>query len=242
MKSKHLFALILIGIGLIIFLSAAGILFPFNTWLLVPLVLGLIIANSSKHFNLLSLALVLISLYAIARESFLFYNVFTLPDIIRWKYLLPALLIIWGISILFKPQIMIHHCKKYEHEHQQSNIADQPSSSYGKRATSNASFNSDTSAFSGDNFNSGSISVSFGESNVDLTDVITVDATFPVYVSVSFGSANITIPESWSVDKSKVSSAFGSVDMKNSAPVNPAVVLVLTGSVNFGSIVIKNKK
>ncbi len=232
MKLRYLFAIFLIALGSFVILSSAGVDIPFNPWMLLPLALALGIISTSRRIGVFTTALILISIYSVTRDCLITYNVVTLPDIIRWHYIIPALLIIWGVSIFYKP-IYIHG--KINKNSSQSYI-----NSPGKKITSHTSFRSDSASFSGNGFSGGNINVSFGESNIDLTGIIADNESLVLDVRVAFGSAKIRIPADWSVDTTKVSNVFGSTDLKNSEPSNPTATLVLIGSVSFGSLDVFN--
>ena len=232
MKLRYLFAIFLIALGSFVILSSAGVDLPFNPWMLLPLALALGIISTSRRIGVFTTALILISIYSVTRDCLITYNVVTLPDIIRWQYIIPALLIIWGVSIFYRP-IYIHG--KINKTAPQSYI-----SSSGKKITSHTSFGSDSASFSGSGFSGGNINASFGESNVDLTGIIADNESLVLDVKVAFGSAKIRIPSDWAVDATKVSNVFGSTDLKKSNPSNPAATLVLVGSVSFGSLDIFN--
>ena len=232
MKLRYLFAIFLIALGSFVILSSAGVDIPFNPWMLLPLALALGIISTKRRIGVFTTALILISVYSVVRDCLITYNITTLPDLIRWHYIVPALLILWGVSIFYKP-VYIHG--KIDKTNSQSYI-----SSQGKKITSRTSFGSDSASFSGGGFTGGNINVSFGESNIDLTGIIADSGPLILDVGVAFGSANIRIPYDWSVDTTKVSNVFGSTNLKNTVPSEPAAALVIVGSVSFGSLEILN--
>lgn len=92
-------------------------------------------------------------------------------------------------------------------------------------------------------FRGGQASAIFGAARFDLRNASMSQDEARIHVDVIFGEAEVRVPESWNVI-SRAAVVFGGVNDKTSHPrIDPSVKtprLVITGSVVFGAITLRN--
>lgn len=107
----------------------------------------------------------------------------------------------------------------------------------------NAFFSENKTGTDAQNFQGGQASAIFGATRFDLRNASMTTDEARIHVDVIFGEAEVRVPETWNVI-SRAAVVFGGVDDKTIHPrPDPAVKtprLVITGSVVFGGITLRN--
>lgn len=196
-----LWGLVLVGVGVIFSLNALELtdfdLFFDGWWtlfLIIPCTIGLF-SGQSRIFNISGLFIGVVALLACQ----------DLIDIkVIWKLLVPALLIIVGISLIFKDNLS-------------KGIKEKIRSINQKKTNStklNAVFSSENAAYTGEIFNGADLNALFGAVEFDLRNAIINDDVV-LNARALFGGVDIYVPESVRVEV-KSTSIFGGVTNKKS--------------------------
>ncbi len=88
-------------------------------------------------------------------------------------------------------------------------------------------------------FGGGEVTVVMGGAELDLRGATLPAGTATLQIFVAMGGLKITIPTDWSVS-SNAMPLLGDIDDKSTAPASPAKRLVISGSVIFGGVEIRN--
>ena len=221
-----LWGIVLIIIGIIVGGNALGITninIFFDGWwtlfIIIPAILGLS-KEKDKTGNII-LLLIGILLFLACQDILNF-------DLI-WKLIIPAVLIIIGLSFIFKDTFD----KKVSEEIKKLNE---------KKNTNNeycATFSGQTANFDGEKFNGANLTAVFGGVKCDLRNAIIEEDVLINTCSV-FGGIDILIPDNVKV-KVKSSSIFGGVDeeKKNKIENNEAHTIYINATCIFGGADIK---
>lgn len=144
-----------------------------------------------------------------------------------FKHIFPLIIILIGLSILFKRK------KNY-------NI---PKKSFRKGAgylDETAIFSGSEIIFTDESFQGGTITAIFGGYHLDLTKTqLPIGTTF-LDITAIFGGVEIVVSENWKLT-SKVTTIFGAVEDKrhNKTAIDQDRELVITGNAIFGSVELK---
>lgn len=154
----------------------------------------------------------------------------SVQDVIRysdiWKFLVPAILILIGISIIIKP-----HSKKYHGEVYTSvDTSDNP--------TYTAVFGGQDPNYSGQEFKGAKVNAIFGGADLKLRDAI-IKENCVIDISAVFGGADIYLPSNVKIIVN-TTPIFGGVDtvFVSSTDVNAPVVTINCVCI-FGGVDIK---
>ena len=244
----HVWAgLFLLVIGGVLLARALGVIFPewFFTWPVILIAFGLFIGLKHSFRGPAWFIFIVIGSAFLVDEA--------LPNISLRAYILPFVIIFFGILFILRPWRHRHHHRFHPHwrdrfESQQIDqenqpVINDPSSTTGFSASAN-DFIDITTAFGGvkkivfsKNLKGGDIVTLMGGAEIDLrqadfTDKITIDATN------IFGGTKLIIPSSWDVH-SEIVAIFGGVDDKRQLSgqnLDPNKVIRLEGPCLFGGI------
>ena len=221
-----LWGIVLIVIGLIIGGNALGIthinIFFEGWWtlfIIIPCFIGLF-KEREKTGNIIGL-LVGIALLLCCQKILDF-------DMI-WKLALPVILIIIGISFIFKDTFDRNVSEKIKKLNENKN----------KDNDYCATFSSQNVNFDGEKFNGADLTAVFGGVKCDLKNAI-IENDVVINASSIFGGTEIYIPDNVKV-KIKSSSIFGGVDEKKKKAVtdNEAHTIYINAVCIFGGVEIK---
>lgn len=221
-----LWGIVLIVIGLIIGGNALGIthinIFFEGWWtlfIIIPCFIGLF-KEREKTGNIIGL-LVGIALLLCCQKILDF-------DMI-WKLALPVILIIIGISFIFKDTFDRNVSEKIKKLNENKN----------KDNDYCATFSSQNVNFDGEKFNGADLTAVFGGVKCDLKNAI-IENDVVINASSIFGGTEIYIPDNVKV-KIKSSSIFGGVDEKKKKAVtdNEAHTIYINATCIFGGVEIK---
>ena len=221
-----LWGIVLIVLGIIIGGNALGItdinIFFDGFWtlfIIVPCFIGLF-KDKEKTGNLIGLLIgIVLLLCCLDILDF---------DMI-WKLILPAVLIIIGLSLIFK--------NTFDHK-----ISEEIRKLNKNKTNDNefcATFSEQNAKFDGEKFNGADLTAVFGSVNCDIKNAI-IENDVVINVSTIFGGADIFVPENAKV-KIKSSSIFGGVDekRKNQTENKETHTIYINATCIFGGVDIK---
>ncbi len=215
-------ALMLVGRVLQWDVSFWGILWPTA---LVVLGLGKIY----PRFSFLGLGCFLFGSY------FLLDNLGVLPFTLGSGIVFPAILVLFGLSLLFdalrkpkKPTFQINHTGSSGNSYRILNDGFEYSASFGESEQ----------FVSLPCLQRGRISTSFGDYTVDLSGIEEVSGDCSINASCSFGELTILVPRHFRVEPT-TSTAFAEVETCGHHDPDPAGIIRLKASVSFGEIEIR---
>lgn len=165
------------------------------------------------------------------------YELFTFD--LGWGVLIPAVLIIWGISLLLdlilgkkkkvRPAIHSSHNGKAKREYSCTNGWLACEMSFGDYRTAVA-----TPILRG-----GSIECNFGNYTVDFSGCEALAENCKVEVENNFGSLTLLVPDHFRVELGSNETFAGDVEVKGSPAPETQGLLIINGESNFGSLEIK---
>lgn len=221
-----LWGLVLIVIGVIIGTNALGItninLFFDGWWtlfIIIPSFIGLFKENE-KTGNVIALLIGIALL--LACQDILDFNLI-------WKLMLPTILIIVGLSIIFKDTVN----GKIKKEIKKLNEKKTGENEYC------ATFSEQTANFSGEKFTGADLTAVFGGVKCDLKNAI-IEQDTVINTSSIFGGIDIYVPDNIKV-KIKSSSIFGgaSDNRKNKTENAETFTIYVNATCLFGGVEIK---
>jgi predicted membrane protein len=147
----------------------------------------------------------------------------------------PVLLIAFGVTVLLGALERRQYNQQYN--------ASGPSYAAAPMIGSHAFFSENRTGSDAQDFQGGAASAIFGAARFDLRNASMSTDEARIHVDVIFGEAEVRIPETWNVI-SRAAVIFGGIDDKTIHPKpDPNVKtprLVITGSVIFGAITLRN--
>lgn len=220
-----LWGIVLIGIGLIIGGNALGITninIFFDGWwtlfIIIPCFIGLF-KDNEKTGNLIGLLIGIVLL--LACQDILSFDLI-------WKLAFPTVLVIIGISIIFKDVIggkVSSEIKKLNENRSQE---------FGYCAT----FSGQNVNFDGEKFTGADLTAVFGGVKCDLRNAI-IESDVVINASSTFGGIEIYVPSNVEV-KIKSNSIFGGVSNKaNTNPNENSHIIYINGAAVFGGVEVK---
>ena len=220
-----LWGLVLIAIGLIIGGNALGITninIFFDGWwtlfIIIPCFIGLF-KDNEKTGNLIGLLIGIVLL--LACQDILSFDLI-------WKLAFPTVLVIIGISIIFKDVIggkVSSEIKKLNENRSGEN---------GYCAT----FSGQNVNFDGEKFTGADLTAVFGGVKCDLRNAI-IESDVVINASSTFGGIEIYVPSNVEV-KIKSNSIFGGVSNKaNTNPSENSHTIYINGAAVFGGVEVK---
>ena len=164
---------------------------------------------------------------------FLLENLNILTFDLGWSLVLPAGLLLFGISLL------VDAFKKPKKPHfrftRNGSIPQVSCSTENGILDYSASFGEDRCHVSMDRLLEGNISTSFGDYTVDLTEVEEIAERCCISVSCSFGELNLLVPKRYAVHCQN-STSFASIEISGKPEDVPQGTLSVCADVSFGHI------
>lgn len=228
--SRMFFGLGIAVVGIVLMLKTLGILPPFVrfSWPLILLIIGGLIGvkNSFRGNAWWILMLVggahLIPAFEILGKS---------SRHLVW----PLGLVIFGIMIAFRPRRY-----NFRNHHKPNNVAHVTDDS---RLIIDVTFGGRKEIITAKDFKGGDVSVSFGGSEINLTQADIFEDNAVLNFNISFGSVELIVPSNWEI-VNEIHPTMGSVDDERvihaSSPGEVRKKLILRGNCSFGSIEIKS--
>lgn len=229
---KKGFGFVLLLVGLFLMLRKFDLLY-FNwhdVWPWILIGIGLAIGIKNRFQNNASWILIIIG-------SIHLIPVFTIFGVSSTALAIPAALILLGIVIIFRPSK-----KKLWDKNCERNIKTVTNGD--STLNIDVTFGGHKEIITSKNFKGGTVSTTFGGSEINLMNADTTDELINLNLRVSFGGVELIVPSHWEI-KNEISSTLGSVEdnrtvYTNSGSDDKKNTLVLTGSCSFGSIEIKS--
>lgn len=234
MKQSHLRAKILTGVlviafGVLFLLRTMGYVLPFNlfSWKVLLICIGLVhlVKHDFKRFG--GYVMILIG------------GVFILNDItdiqINTKFLWPVLIILFGVSIIYKNLTRGKKKDSTVFLDEETDISDE------EFLESNAIFGAVDKSIVSKDFKGAKVNSYFGGTELNLTKADIVKSA-TIETNTVFGGTSIIVPSGWEV-RSEITSIFGGVEDKR--PIvdmesETGKVLILRGNCVFGGIEIQS--
>ena len=160
-----------------------------------------------------------------------------MPNVINTSFILPSVLILVGISIMFKT--IFREKKKYIEPFDSFVNVDSTSDDYFESRTV---FGGVEKIIMTKNFKGAKVSSVFGGHELNFMQA-DIESVAEIDISVAFGGVTLIVPSNWKI-QSELNSTFGGVE-DNRSPYNEAwqnseKTLYLKGSCTFGGIEIKS--
>lgn len=234
-KGGILFALFILTVGALLLLRSVIPAMDISVWTILWTTALIYIGVSGLigHFSLFCLVMALGGLYFLLSE----YGV--LPFDLKWSFLIPALLIVWGVSLLIdvftgnKPwkrkkdaMSKIRAEKKHRCEY---NCEDGV-------LHCELSFGEDRVPVMTPMLKEGSIESSFGDFTVDFSGCEAVASYCELDAENSFGSLKLLIPQRFRVEVQADASFASTPEVKGAPAAQPQGTIHLKADVSFGSI------
>lgn len=224
--SSILWGIVLVVIGVILALNAFNITdisIFFNGWwtlfIIIPCFIGLFDNNEGKTGNIIGLVIgILLLLSCQGITDF---------DII-WKLLLPTVLVIIGLSFIFKNTIKSSVNNKIKEINKKNNKGQ-------KEYTS--TFSGQKIDFSDEEFTGCSATAVFGGLEFDLRDAL-IKEDVVISASSIFGGIDIRVPKDVNV-KVNSNSIFGGVENRIKNNTNNKITIYINATCLFGGVEIK---
>ncbi len=228
-KGKRFFGIGVALIGVLLFLRALGVLsmlsFSF-TWPVILLVVGFLIGLRHNFRNNAWWILMLIGVANLTPE-------FTIMGRPSEHFVWPTVVIIAGLAIALRPRK--ERCFN-------GPIVRSGKTTDGKLDV-DVTFGGRKELITDKDFQGGTISVTFGGCELNLSRADFAGPSAVLDFRVSFGGVEMVVPSHWEI-QNEVSPSFGSVEDERTVQTNATFeerkVLILRGNVSFGSIEIKS--
>lgn len=222
--SNIMWGLVLIALGVIIGLNSLGLtsieLFFDGWWtlfIIIPCFIGLI-TDKEKTGSIIGLIIGVLLL--LGCQDIISFETF-------WKLLIPMLLVILGLSMVFKDMFNSKINRK---------ISELNKNSKSEKNVS-AYFSGQKVAYSKEEFDGVNMEAVFGGIKLDLREAI-IKKDVVINARAIFGGIDILVPENINVVVSS-SSMFGGVDNKREINQDNKITIYVNGSSLFGGIDIK---
>ncbi len=230
--NKVAFGVVIILIGIVVLLKQMGLLSYFSfylSWPVLLIVIGLIIGVKNRFRNIAPFVLIAVGVFNLI-PAFTF-NVGN-NEVDSEDLVVPALLILGGILVIFKPRK-----KKPWMPTREVGMSDDNS------VRADIVFGGRKEIITSKDFNGGKITATFGGCEVNLLQADSTKQNIILDVRATFGGIEIIVPANWDV-KNEVEPVFGSVeDQRTLRPPDGnehRKTLILQGSCVFGGVEIKS--
>ncbi len=223
--SNILWGLLFILVGLIIGLNSFGITdinFFFDGWwtlfIIIPCTIELF-RSRDKTGNLIGIAIGVALL--LACQEILTFDML-------WKLMLPTILVIIGLSLVFKDAFIGKKSASFKRSGDKS----------GQEDTHFAAFNSKNIKYDGQVFYGNDLTAVFGGVTCDLRNAV-IEEDVIINANVTFGGIDILVPDTVNVE-TKSTSIFGGVsDKRRTEGAASAPTVYVSGICLFGGVDIK---
>ena len=223
------FAILVIVLGAAFLIQRVGNL-SFGIWGIVwpAVIIGLGVSWMIKRFSFFSLAVAGLGLY------FLLFNLGTITFVLTWSVIWPSLLVLLGLTILY--EALIPHKNKWCGVNFSGDKNKR--SEYGENngyVRYDSSFSDENRRFAAEEFSGGDIDLSFGKSELDLSNVLRFTPNAKLDVDVSFGTFDLIVPKTVRLYV-KSDKSFGSIQMNGEPNSDAQQSLAVDGDVSFGAM------
>jgi transcriptional regulator with XRE-family HTH domain len=223
------FAVLIIVLGAAFLMQRLGLV-SFGIWGIVwpAVIIGFGVSWMIKRFSFFSLAVAGLGLY------FLLFNLGEISLVLTWGIIWPSLLVLLGLTILY--ETLVPHKDKWCGVHF-SGDKDKRSQYREENGFVNyeCSFSEENRKVAVEDFLGGDIDISFGKSELDLTNVKRVNQNAKLDVDVSFATFDLIVPKTMRVFL-KSDKSFGSIQMNGEPNADANLSLNIDGDVSFGTM------
>lgn len=223
------FAILIIALGAAFLIQRLGLV-SFGIWGIVwpAVIIGLGVSWMVKRFSFFALAVAGLGLY------FLLFNLEVISLVLTWGIIWPSLLVLLGLTILY--EALIPHKHKWCGVHIAGD-KDKRSQYREENGFVNyeCSFSEENRKVAVEDFLGGDIEISFGKSELDLTNVKRVNQNAKLDVDVSFATFDLIVPKTMRVFL-KSDKSFGSIQMNGEPNADAMQALNVDGDVSFGTM------
>jgi predicted membrane protein len=231
--------LLLIGVIALLKNSIEGIPDWVFTWQMLLIALGVFIGLRHRFHGFAWFILIMVGGIFLVRDLY--------PELTIRDYVLPAVLIIFGAFLIFRPR-RYHMKKDGWQEKKIADFSEAGTQGGDEKKWTKDNFIDSTSFFGGANknilskdFKGGDIVNIFGGTELNLSQA-DIHGKVSIELTTIFGGTKLIVPPNWSL-QSEVVTIFGGMEDKRSlqpSAEDPEKVLVLRGTVLFGGIEIKS--
>ena len=223
------FAVLVIVLGLAFLIQRLGLV-SFGIWGIVwpAVIIGLGVSWMIKRFSFFAVAVAGLGVY------FLLFNLGLISIVLTWGIIWPSLLVLLGLTILY--ETLIPHKNKWCGVHFAGD-KDKRSQYREENGFVNyeCSFSEENRKVAVEDFLGGDIEISFGKSELDLTNVKRVNQNARLDVDVSFATFDLIVPKTMRVFL-KSDKSFGSILMNGEPNTDAQLALNVEGDVSFGTM------
>ena len=154
--------------------------------------------------------------------------------VLTWGIIWPSLLVLLGLTILY--EALIPHKDKCcgVHFSGDKNKRSQYREENGF-VSYECSFSEENRKVAAEDFLGGDIEISFGKSELDLTNIKRVNQNAKLDVDVSFATFDLIVPKTMRVFL-KSDKSFGSIQMNGEPNPDASLAINVDGDVSFGSM------
>lgn len=223
------FAVLIIVLGAAFLVQRLGFV-SFGIWSIIwpAVIIGLGVSWMIKRFSFFALAVAGLGVY------FLLFNLGVISLILTWSIIWPSLLVLLGLTILY--ETLIPHKHKWcgvnfsgDKEKRSQYREENGFVSY------ECSFSEENRKVAVEDFLGGDIEISFGKSELDLSNVKRVNQNAKLDVEVSFATFDLIVPKTMRVFL-KSDKSFGSIQMSGEPNPDATMALNVDGEVSFGTM------
>ena len=223
------FAVLIIVLGAAFLLQRLDVV-SFGIWGVVwpAVIIGLGVSWMIKRFSFFSLAVAGLGVY------FLLFNLGQISLVLTWGIIWPSLLVLLGLTILY--ETLVPHKDKWcgVHFNGDKNKKSQYREENGF-VNYECSFSEENRKVAVEDFLGGDIEISFGKSELDLTNVKRVNQNAKLDVDVSFATFDLIVPKTMRLFI-KSDKSFGSIQMNGEPNPDAMMALTVDGDVSFGTM------
>lgn len=172
---------------------------------------------------------------------FLLSNLHIMPFAMGWKLALPVCLVLFGVSLLVDAFRRPKRGKVHFVHKGPAGPKGAPNTECnidGDRFDCNVAFGDKNFTIDMEELAQGSVSLSFGDCDLDLSGVQSVAADCSIDANCSFGDLTILVPRRFLV-KPTTSTAFANVELSGHPDPNPEGTISLEANCSFGEISIR---
>ena len=237
-KGGILFAFYILTVGVLLLLRSFVPAMDISAWTILWTTALVYIGVSGLlgHFSLFCLVMALGGLYFLLSE----YGV--LPFNLKWSYLIPAILIVWGVSLLIDVFTGNKPWKKKKDAIEKMKADKKHRCEYSCDdgvLNCTLSFGEDRVPVMTPILKEGSIESSFGDFTVDFSGCEAVASYCELKAENSFGTLKLLVPERFRVELQQDTAFASSPEIKGTPSATPQGTIRVKADLSFGSMQIR---
>jgi predicted membrane protein len=230
-RDKKMMGIVIVLIGILLLLKVMNLIWfsVVFSWPSILICIGVLIGIKNRFRNNAWWILILIGV------SFLNPD-YTIHGVYIRHYLFPIMLILIGLSIVFRPRKRCFNGvnptigvkESYTNPENTLNI--------------DVTFGGRKEYVTSKDFRGGTVNATFGGCELNLMQADTTADAIVLDLKVSFGGIELIVPSHWQI-RNEINPAFSNVEderMRTPMDTEKQIVLILRGSVSFGNVEIKS--